>query len=150
LFEKARLIQAVDKQGFELIEPEKLRKKISPKIITLFEKWIVKDCELIIQNPMKNDMIYERDREGKVILGLDNQPLKIQKMLLMASYQELHLYMKDNYTGMVLNDSTTLLCKRSLMRMMTKQIKKAGERYKQMCRCQTCIIFKDMYACEKI
>ena len=60
-FEKARLIQAGDEQGFEIIEPEKLRKKISPETITLFEQWIVKDCELIIQNPLKNDMIYERD-----------------------------------------------------------------------------------------
>ncbi len=49
-------------------------------------------------------MIFERDRAGNVIYGTDNVPIKIQKMLLMASYWELYLYMIDNYKGMIGDD----------------------------------------------
>jgi hypothetical protein len=51
---------------------------------------------------------------------------------------------------MVLDDSTVLFSKTNLMTLMPNHIKKARERYKQMCGCQTCIIFKDMYSCVKI
>jgi hypothetical protein len=68
----------------------------------------------------------------------------------MSSYQELHLYMIDNYPVMVLEYNKVLFSEISLSKLMPKHIKRAGERYKQMCGCQTCIIFKDMYLCVKI
>jgi hypothetical protein len=50
-------------------------------------------------------MIWERDRWGKIVIGCDNHPVKIQKMLLMSSYQEFHPHTIDNYPAMVTNDS---------------------------------------------
>jgi hypothetical protein len=103
-----------------------------------------------MQNPLKNDMIFERDRVGNVIHGTDNEPIKIKKMLLMASYREFHLYMIDNYKGMIGDDGEISFSKSTLRKLLTNNIKKAGDRYKQMCGCQPCIIFKDMYACLKM
>jgi hypothetical protein len=85
-FQTARLIKAGDERGFKLIEPEKHCSKYPLETVEKFEQWIIKDCELVIQNPLKNDMIYERDRMGKVVMGEDNHPIKIQKVLLMSSY----------------------------------------------------------------
>jgi hypothetical protein len=52
-FQKARLIQAGDERGFELIEPEKSQSKFSLETVERFKQWIIKDCELVIQNPLK-------------------------------------------------------------------------------------------------
>jgi hypothetical protein len=146
----ARLIKEGDERGFELIEPDKHRSKYPLETVKRFEQWIIKDCELVIQNPLKNYMIYERDRMCKVVMGEDNHPINIQKMFLMSSYQELHFYMIDYYPGMVLDYNIVLFSESSLRKLMPKHIKKVGERYKQMCGCQTCIIFEDMYSCVKI
>ncbi len=60
-----------------------------------------------------------------MVYGDDNLPMKIQKRLLMSSYQELHLYMIENFPGMLTNggglwNSESMICK-----MMPKNIKKA-------------------------
>jgi hypothetical protein len=85
-----------------------------------------------------------------VILGLDKKPIKIQKMLLMSSFQELHLYMIEHYTKVKVDNNKILFSEHTLRTFLPKHIKKAGDRYKQMCGCQTCVIFKDMYQCVKI
>ena len=92
-------------------------------------------------------MVWMRGRNGQVIFDTDNKPIKIQKKLLMGSYRELRLYMIDNCSDMIIKEYTVLYLESTLMKIMPKHIKKAGERYKQMCGCQTCIIFKDMYSC---
>jgi hypothetical protein len=144
------LISEGDERGFELIDADQTRSKFSEAQVSRFEQWIIKDCKLVIQNPLKNDMIIQRDRKGKVVYGNDNQPLKIQKMLLMSSYRELHLYMIDNYRNMKMDDGKVLFSKCTLRKIMPKHIKKANDRYKQMCGCQVCIIFKDMYSCLRL
>jgi hypothetical protein len=149
-FEKARLISEGDERGFELIEADQTRSKFKEAQVSRFEQWIIKDCELVKQNPLKNDMIIQRDRMGKVVFGNDNQPIKIQKMLLMSSYRELHLYMIDNYRDMKIDDGKVLFSETTLRNIMPRHIKKAGDRYKQMCGCQVCIIFKDMYSCLRL
>jgi hypothetical protein len=144
---KARLISEGDERGFESIEADKTRSKLSEAQVSRFEQWIIKDCKLVIQNPLKNDVIIQKDRKGKVVYGNDNQPLKIKKMILMSSYRELHLYMIDNYRDMKMDDGKVLFSECTLRKIMPRHIKKAGDRYKQMCGCQVCIIFKDMYSC---
>jgi hypothetical protein len=57
---------------------------------------------------------------------------------------------RQHYPGMVINEDTVLYSESTLMKIMPNHIKKAGERYKQMCGCQTCIIYKDMYSCLRI
>jgi hypothetical protein len=74
------------KKGFKLIEPEKSCSKFSFESIERFEQWIINDCELIIQNSLKTNMIFERIRMGEVVIGQGKHPIKIQKMLLMSSY----------------------------------------------------------------
>jgi hypothetical protein len=81
---------------------------------------------------------------------MDNKPILIQKMLLMSSYCELQNYMIKNYPGMVLQDDKVLFLECTLRAIMPKHIKKAGDQYKQMCGCQTCIISKNMFACVKM
>jgi hypothetical protein len=88
---KTRLINEGDERGFEFVKADQTRSKFNEAQVSRFEQWIIKDCELVIQNPLKNDMIRQRDRKGKVIFGNENQPVKIQKMLLMSLYCELHL-----------------------------------------------------------
>ena len=105
---------------------------------------------MVIQNPLKNDMIRQRDRKGKVIFGNNNQPVKIQKMVLMSLYRELHLYMIDNYRDMKMDDGKVLFSEFMLRKIMPRHIKKEVDRYKQMCGCQVCIIFKDMYSCLRL
>ncbi len=95
-------------------------------------------------------MIWKRNQDGQVSYGPDNKPVLIQKKLMMSSYRELQLYMIDNYPGMVINDNLLLFLESTLMKIIPKHIQKAGERYKQVCGCQTCIIFKDMYSCLQI
>ena len=68
----------------------------------------------------------------------------------MSSYRELRLYMMDNYPGMVINEDTVLYSESTLIKIMPNHIKNAGKRYKQMCGCQTCIIYADMYLCLQI
>ncbi len=126
-FEKARLIQEGDEKGFELIELEKTQSKFFNDTIESFEQWLFKDCGLVMQNPLKNDIIFERDRAGNVIYGTDNEPIKIQKMLLMASYRELHLYMIDYYKEMIGDDGKIVFSKNTLRKLMPKHIKKAGD-----------------------
>jgi hypothetical protein len=72
-------------------------------------------------------MIYARDRVGTVVIEQDILPVQIQKMLLMSSYQELHLYMIENKLSMVLDDSIVLFSERLLMRLMPKHIQKPVE-----------------------
>jgi hypothetical protein len=144
------LISEGDERGFELIDADQTRSKFSEAQVSRFEQWIIKDCKLVIQNPLKNDMITQKDRKGNVVYGDNNQPLKIQKMLLMSSYRELHLYMIDNYREMKMDDGKILFPECTLRKIMPRHIKKAGERYKQMCGCQVCIIFKDMYSCLRL
>jgi hypothetical protein len=119
-FEKARLISAGDKRGFEFIEADQTRSKFKEEQLSMFEQWIIKDCELVKQNPLKNDMIIQRDRRGKVVLGHDNQPIMIQKMLLMSSYRELHLYMIDNYRDMMMDNGTVLFSECTLRKIMPR------------------------------
>jgi hypothetical protein len=95
-------------------------------------------------------MVRMRDQEGKFVYGMDNKPILIQKMLLMASYCELQNYLIEHYPGMVLDEDKVLFLEPTVRAIMPKHIKKAGDWYKQMCGCQTCIISKNMYACVKM
>jgi hypothetical protein len=61
----------------------------------------------------------------------------------MSFYHELHLYMIDNNKEMLIDDGKNHFSENSLHRVMPKHIKKAGNRYKQMCGCQCCVICKD-------
>ena len=144
------LIMSGDKKGFEFVDADQTRSKFKEEQLAKFELWIEKDCQLVIKNPLKNDMVWMRGRNSQVIFDTNNKPIKIQKKLLMGSYRELRLYMIDNYSGMVINEDTVLYSESTLMRITPKHIKKAGECYKQMCGCQTCITFKDMYSCLQI
>ena len=143
--EKALLINSGDKKGYELIESDQDRTKYSGNERDALEEWLLKDCDLIIENPLKNDSIWKRDWKGNVVRDVDNKPVQIQKRLLMSSYRELHLYMIENYKGMLNDEGKIRFSEDTLRRLMPKQIKKAGDRYKQMCGCQCCVICKDMY-----
>ena len=145
VFEKARLIQSGDKKGYELIEADQDRSKYSEEELAAFDNWILKDCQYVIENPLKNDTVMKRDRKGNVVMGDDNLPLQIQKRLLMCSYRELHLDMIDNFKGMITEDGEVRYSEVTIRKLMPNHVKKAGDRYKQMCGCQTCVIFKDMY-----
>ena len=79
---------------------------------------------------MKNDSIWKRDWKGNVVRDVDNKPVQIQKRLLMSSYRELHLYMIENYKGMLNDEGKIRFLEDTLRRLMPKQIKKAGGRYK--------------------
>jgi hypothetical protein len=68
----------------------------------------------------------------------------------MSSYHELHLYMIDNYRDLKMDDGKVLFSESTLQKIMPRHIKKAGDRYKQMCGCQVCIIFKNMYSCLRL
>ncbi len=72
-------------------------------------------------------MVRMRDREGKFVYGMDNKPILIQKMLLMASYRELQNYMIKHYPGMVLDDDKVLFLEPTLRAIMPNHIKKAGD-----------------------
>ena len=146
-YKRVALITSGDKKGFEFVDTDQKRSKFNDEQLTKFEQWIEKDCQLVIENPLKNDMVWMRGRDRQVIYGADEKPLKIQKKLLMSSYRELRLYMIDNYSGMVINEDTVLYSESTLMKIMPNHIKKAGERYKQMCGCQTCIIYKLKLCC---
>jgi hypothetical protein len=65
----------------------------------------------------------------------------------MSSYHKLHLYMIENYKGMLTDDGKIHFSEDTLRCNMPKHIKKAGNRYryKQMCGCQYCVICKDMH-----
>ncbi len=149
-YHQIALIVSGGKKGFEFIDTDQKRSKFNDEQLTKFEQRIEKYCQLVIENPLKNDMVWKKGRDGQVIYRTDKKPLKIQKKLLMSLYSELCLYMIDNYPGMVLNEDTVLYSESTLRRRMPNHIKKAGERYKQMCGYQTCIIFKDMYFCLQI
>ncbi len=128
-----------------------MQSKFKDEQLTKFEQWIEQDCQLlVIENPHKNDMVWMRGQDGQDIYGTNNKPLKIQKKLLMSLYREPWLYMIETYPGMVINENTVLYIESTLMKIMPKHIKKAGERYKQMCGCHTCIIYKDIYSCLQI
>jgi hypothetical protein len=53
--------------------------------------------------------------------------------------------MIDNYKGMLTDDGKIRFSESTLHHFMPKHIKKAGNRYKQMCGCQCCVICKDMH-----
>jgi hypothetical protein len=95
--EKTLIIHSGDKKGYKLIETDQDRTKYSKEERDALEKWLLKDCDLVIKNQLKNDNIKKWDLKGNVVLGQDQQPLLIQKRLLMSSYCELYLYMIDNY-----------------------------------------------------
>ena len=96
-YNRVALIMSGDKKGCEFVDTHQKRSKFTNEEITKFEQWIEKDCQLVIENPLKNDMIWKRNRDGQVIYGPNNKPVLIQKKLMMSSYRELQLYMIDNY-----------------------------------------------------
>ena len=75
-------------------------------------------------------MIWMRDCKGKVVYVDDNLPKKVQKRLLMSSYCELHLYVIENFPGMLTESGDICYSEDSVRKMMPKNIKKVGERYK--------------------
>jgi hypothetical protein len=90
-------------------------------------------------------MIRMRDCKEKVVYGDDNLSKKVQKRLLMSSYCELHLYMIETFPGMFTDSGDICYSEDSVRKIMPKNLKKAGEQYKQMCGYHTCVIVKDMY-----
>jgi hypothetical protein len=101
--EKALLINSGVKKGYELIVSDQDRTKYSDNERDASEEWLLTDCDFVIENPLKNDAIGKRDPKGNAVCWIDNKLFQIQKRLLMSSYHELHLYMIDNYNG-ILND----------------------------------------------
>jgi hypothetical protein len=51
---------------------------------------------------------------------------------------------------MKMDDGKVLFSECTLRKIMPLHIKKAGDRCKQMCGCQVCIIFTDMYSCLRL
>jgi hypothetical protein len=125
--ERAQLILSGDNSGYKLIDSDQVRSKFSIVQQEAFKIWIVSHCDLVKQNPLKNKMVWMRDRKGKVICDMDNKPACVQKMLLMASYWELQNYMIDYYPGMVIQDDKILFSEPTLQAIMPKHIKKAGD-----------------------
>ena len=58
--ERAMLIKAGDLAGYELYEDDKTRSKLSEAELNKFDQWILNDCELVIENPFKNDVVLMR------------------------------------------------------------------------------------------
>ena len=75
------LIMSGDKKGFEFVDADQTRSKFKDAQLVKFEQWIEKDCQLVIENPLKNDMVWMRGRNGQVIFDTDNKPIKIQQLL---------------------------------------------------------------------
>ncbi len=48
-------------KGFELFDEEKDRSKYSEEQIKKFQHWVLNGCELVIDNPFKNDTVWKRD-----------------------------------------------------------------------------------------
>lgn len=65
---KAALIMEGDDAGYELIDEEKERSKYKPEDLDRFEEWIKNECEVVIDNPCKNDEVIERDRKSEYVL----------------------------------------------------------------------------------
>ncbi len=59
--EKALLVTSGDKKGYELIEMDQDRTKYSEEEKVALEKWLLKDCEFVVKNPLKNDTIIKWD-----------------------------------------------------------------------------------------
>jgi hypothetical protein len=59
--EKALIIHSSDKKGYKLIETDQDRTKYSKEERDALEEWLLKDCDLVIENPSKNDNIWKRD-----------------------------------------------------------------------------------------
>ena len=78
-------------------------------------------------------------------MGDDNLPLWKQKRLLMCLYRKIHLDIIDSFKDILTYDVEISYSEMTIQRLMPNNFKKAGDRYKQMCGCQTCIMFKDMY-----
>ncbi len=55
--EKALITHSGDKKGYELIETDQDRTKYSKEERDALEEWLLKDCDLVINNPLKNDNI---------------------------------------------------------------------------------------------
>ncbi len=53
--EKVRLISEGDERGFKLMDADQTRSKFLEAQVSRIEQWIIKDCELVIQNHLKNE-----------------------------------------------------------------------------------------------
>jgi len=53
--QKAALIMVGDEEGYELIEEEKDRSKYSAEELKRFDNWILNECEVVVDNPCKDD-----------------------------------------------------------------------------------------------
>ena len=52
-YNRVALIKSGDKKGYEFVDTDQKRSKFTNEEITKFEKWIKKDCQLVIENPLK-------------------------------------------------------------------------------------------------
>ena len=145
--ERALLIKAGNMEGYELDDEERNRSKLKDSDIEKFQDWVLNECELVIDNPFKNDTIIKRDRKNRMVRDDKGDPIMIQKKLLIGSFRELHMYTVANYEDMKVDGDKLLFSEATLRRIMPKHIKRATQRYKVMCGCTMCVIFTEMHQC---
>jgi hypothetical protein len=48
------------KKGFEFVDTDQKWSKFNDEQLTKFEEWIENDCQLVIENPLKNNLVWKR------------------------------------------------------------------------------------------
>lgn len=122
--------------------PSKRRRgftKVTPTVRAAVSDW-VKNHPNVIHSPIANDTLLvkvlgeeQKRRVGKLLLEI---PVRELHCLMMATLEEGGLAMARDENGKSIISDTTL---RNIIKYDIPQLKKATDRHKQMCGCETCI-----------
>jgi hypothetical protein len=143
--EGARGVTKSDKHAKYLLAPtRKIVRKLTKELIILVQKWIC-DHPMVANSPIANDTLLVFDEQTQ------KKSTRVGKLLLQIPLRELHNNLveaseKNEIPGL-LHDGRCVVSDTALRNILPKNLRRATQRHKQMCGCETCLQPRSQQEC---
>jgi len=125
---------------------EAKRTKYSDELLSAVKNWI-QNCNHVKADPCKGETVIQRDQDGNIVRDpITRLPIKIKKMMMVCNPRELHNHMISELLSAV-DGNQVLISENMLQKLLNTSIchvKMMTNVQKEMCGCQTCVMFDEM------
>ena len=108
--------------------------KISEELKQNVYNYIRNEHPHVVRSPLANDMVTVKDPEDCTKF------IKVPKLLLQVSIRELHTDVIENVEGATDPAGNPVISDTKLREILSPEVKRMTDRYKQMCACQLCVL----------
>ena len=143
--EGARGLTKSDRHVKYLVAPKrKIVRKLTKELIILVQKWIC-DHPMVANSPIANDTLLVFDEQTQ------KKSKRVGKLLLQIPLRELHNNLveaseKNEIPGL-LHNGRCVVSDTALRNILPKNLRRATQRHKQMCGCETCLQPRSQQEC---